>query len=235
VTIDETSTGPVGLRAGGRVSIIKTVFCPQCGSEASGNNCWKCGAALAKPAPSEGASGAGAQDVDDWENEVRYEVLIQRPEVREMLARQAAAAPKRASAEDFLAGADKWLKPQVPLGIIAEIVQPLYARLGVGTGKSRREHVALPPGRVLVNVMATLARHGYHPKTVQQAHDGCTIEAILPSDIWSFEGSLLVTVQRAAEGSEVEAAAAIKGQLFDWGKSRAILDEFFNELTKQPA
>jgi len=90
-------------------------------------------------------------------------------------------------------------------------------------------------GRVLVNVMATMARHGYHPTTVQQARDGCSIEALVPSDLRSFEGSLLVTVSRAAGGTNVEAATTIKGQLFDWGKSRAILDEFFNDLTKQPA
>jgi len=211
------------------------MFCSRCGSEASGNFCSKCGAALAKPAESSPASGDGAHSSDDWENEVRYDVLMQRPEVREMLARQAAAAPKRASAEDFLAGADKWLKLPVPLAVVSDIMQPLYARLGVRTGKVRRESLPLPPGRVLVNVMATMARHGYHPTTVQQARDGCSIEALVPSDLRSFEGSLLVTVSRAAGGTNVEAATTIKGQLFDWGKSRAILDEFFNDLTKQPA
>ena len=160
---------------------------------------------------------------------------MRRPEVREMLARQAAVAPKRASAEDFLASADKWLKPQVPLEMISEVLVPLYSRLGVRTGKEHREHLALPPGRVIVNVMAMLARSGFHPKTVQQAQDGCTIEAIVPSDFRSFEGSLVVTVRRDAHGTEVEAAMVIKGQLFDWGKSRAILDEFFADLTKEPA
>jgi hypothetical protein len=214
------------------------MFCSRCGSEASGNFCSKCGAALAQPpapASSTAAPGQSAPNADDWENEIRYDVLMQRPEVREMISRQAAVAPKRASAEDFLAGADKLIKAPVPFGVVTEILLPIYARLGIHTGKARRESVGLPPGRVLVNVIGTLARHGYHPKTVQQANDGCSIEALVPSDLWSSEGSLLVTVQRTANGTEVEAATLINGQLFDWGKSRAILDEFFDELTKAPA
>jgi hypothetical protein len=210
------------------------MFCSQCGNAAAGKFCSNCGAALAKP-PESATLRANAQDANDWENEVRYDVLMQRPEVREMLARQAAAAPQRTNVKDFIASADKWLKPQAPLGIVTEIAQPLAARLGVQTGKTRQERVGLPPGRALVNAMATLARHGYHPKTVQQAQDGCSIEAVLPADLWSSEGTLLVTVRRAAGGSEVEARTVIKGQRFDWGKSRAILAEFFDELTKQPA
>jgi len=214
------------------------MFCSRCGSEASGNFCSKCGAALAIPSASvttASGTGAGPPETDDWENEVRYDVLMRRPEVREMIARQAAAAPKHASAEDFLASADKWLKPQVPLEMISEVVAPLYSRLGVRTGKQRREHLGLPPGRVIVNAMAAFARSGFHPKTVQQAQDGCTIEAVVPSDFRSFAGTFVISVRREAEGSEVEAATVIKGQLFDWGKSRAILDEFFADLAKEPA
>jgi len=104
------------------------MFCSRCGSEASGNFCSKCGAALATPPASTttaGAASAGIQEADDWQNEVRYDVLMRRPEVREMIARQAAVSPKHASAEDFLASADKWLKPQVPLEMISEVLVPL--------------------------------------------------------------------------------------------------------------
>ena len=49
-----------------------------------------------------------------------------------------------------------------------------------------------------------------------------------------FEGDLLVTVQRRAEGTFVEAATKIKGQLFDWGKSAQLLDQLFADLTMTP-
>jgi hypothetical protein len=213
------------------------MFCSQCGSQASGNFCSKCGAPLAHAEPSapDGATDRGAQGNDDWENEVRYEVLIKRPEVREMLARQSSAAPTPASSDGFLGVADKWLKPVVPYEILAGIMPTISARLGIRTGKERRDHLALKPGRVLVNTMGFLARHGYHPKTVQQATDGCTIEATVPANLMAPEGTLTVTVRRAGDGSEVDAAMEIKGQRFDYGKSHAILEELFQDLTKQPA
>ena len=226
------------LRLGVPLSIIADMFCSQCGSQASGNFCSKCGAPLAQhadPSTPAGATDHDAQGNDDWENDVRYEVLIKRPEVREMLTRQAAAAPMPASSDGFLAVADKWLKPVVPYEILAGIMPTISARLGIRTGKERRDHFALKPGRVLVNMMGFLARHGYHPKTVQQAADGCTIEATVPANLMAPEGTLSVTVRRAADGSEVDAAMEIKGQRFDYGKSNAILDELFQDLVKQPA
>jgi hypothetical protein len=213
------------------------MFCSQCGSEASGNFCSKCGAALANPQASPASLGTSDANrhSDDWQNEVRYDVLMQRPEVREMLTRQAAAAPKPASTEEFLAVADKWLKPAVPYEILAGIMPTIAARLGIRTGKEWHDHLALPPGRVLVNMMGYLARHGYHPKTVQQGEDGCTVEAAVPSDLRAPEGTLTVTVRRVSGGCDVAAAIEIKGQRFDYGKSSSILDEFFDELTKQSA
>jgi hypothetical protein len=160
---------------------------------------------------------------------------MQRPDIRDLLARQAALAPKRASAEDFLAGVDKWLNLPISLEMIGQVAGPLGGKLGIRTGKTRRERIALRPGRALVNVMAMLARHGYHVKTVHQELDSCSIVATIPSDFRSWEGTLTVTIRRAAEFSEVEAAVSIKGQLYDWGKGSGIVKEFFDEITKQPA
>jgi hypothetical protein len=114
------------------------MFCSQCGSEASGNFCSKCGAALANPQASPASPGTSDANshFDDWQGEVRYDVLMQRPEVREMLTRQAAAAPKPANTDGFLAVADKWLKPQVPYEILAGIMPTISARLGSAQEKS---------------------------------------------------------------------------------------------------
>jgi hypothetical protein len=53
--------------------------------------------------------------------------------------------------------------------------------------------------------------------------------------MWSFEGDLFVTVRRRDADTEVEAATRIRGQLFDWGKSTSILDNFFADIPKRPA
>jgi len=138
-----------------------------------------------------------------WEDEVCYDALIQRPEIREMLVRQAALAPQQMSGEDFLASMDKLFKLATPIGAVTQITkqltEPLSSWLGIHTGKVRKQHVVLPPGHVFVNLLGALARHGQKFATVKQELDGCTIEAMVPSpsDFWSFQGSLFVTVRRA--------------------------------------
>ena len=218
--------------------------CIKCGQSLTGqtNFCGNCGAQI--PAASVSSSAPVAQmraesSPADWEDEVRYDALIRRPEIREMLVRQAALAPEQMSGEDFLASMDKLFKLGIPIDAVMQftkqVTEPLDVWLRIHIGKVRKQHVALPPGRVIVNLLGSLARHGQKLVTVKQELDGCTIEAMVTSDLWSFGGSLFVTLRRANQGTDVEAAVVIKGQLFDWGKSRRLLDRLADDLTKQPA
>ena len=107
---------------------------------------------------------------------------------------------------------------------------PIYSRLGIRTGKSRSAVVAAPVGKGLVAAVCSLARYGRSLKRVHQGEDGCVLEAVLPSDIWSWEGEVVVSVRRDRAGTQVEAATKIQGQLFDWGKSRRCLDQLFEDV-----
>jgi hypothetical protein len=205
--------------------------------KATGNYCWKCGAQLhhdmnGRPSPERLSSQPATVD---WSNEIRYETLIHHPEVRDLLARQVVQAKKPMSGEDFLASVDKLIKFDVPVEQIARIAQPLATRLGIKTGKVRRETFPLPPGRVIVSVLCSMARRGQTLHDIEQAQDGCTFEAVIPSDMWSFEGALVVTVRQQDTGTAVEAATRIYGQLFDWGKSTTILNDLFGDIPKLPA
>lgn len=214
------------------------MFCSNCGSKASGNFCASCGSPLqaAPAAPSAPAAPT------DWTDELRVDVLLSVPEVRELVSKHAAQAAKRMTGEQFLDVCGKVFKPfgksmsksGVSMGKVAEIVQPIYARMGIGTGKTRAQVFQRPTGGVLVALLCSLARNGRTVRQASQGEDGCVIEATIPSDMWSFEGDLLVTVQRHAEGTFVEAATKIKGQLFDWGKSSQLLDQLFADLTMTP-
>jgi hypothetical protein len=53
--------------------------------------------------------------------------------------------------------------------------------------------------------------------------------------MWALEGDLIVTVQAEPQAVRVEAATVVKGQLFDWGKSRRSLDQLLADLEKTPA
>ena len=232
------------------------MYCSECGKSAQGKFCWNCGHSLSV-APSEAAlsiataaillRGANslapaaapqvveaAEPVGDWETEVRYEALMRFPDVRASIERHAAQAPKRMSGDQFLQVAEKLMPNSAPLEKVALMAQPIYASLGVGTGKEQTQVVDAPVGRVIVRVLCLLARRGQALRGVRQASDGCFFEAVLPSDFRSFEGDMLVTVRRREWKTEVTAATKIKGQFFDWGKSRRVLADFFADLQLDP-
>jgi hypothetical protein len=83
--------------------------------------------------------------------------------------------------------------------------------------------------------LCSLARHGQTLRGVTQAHDGLLLEASLPSDLFSLDGNLLVSVQRDGTQAEVCGSTHIGGQLYDWGKSNRCLDTLFSDLTREAA
>jgi hypothetical protein len=85
-------------------------------------------------------------------------------------------------------------------------------------------------GRVIVAVLCSLARRGMTITTVHPAQDGCVIEASVPSSAFVFTATLVVTVRRHGPGSSLQAAATAKGQLYDWGRSRATLNTLFADV-----
>jgi hypothetical protein len=213
------------------------MFCSNCGAPAQGNFCARCGAPLSGGTVSAVAQAPNAAPVD-WSQEVRYETLRHLPEVRDRLARHAAMAGKGMSAEEFLALADKVLPVSLgPLtfGTLGSAVAPLATRMGISTGKDLSTVLARPPGQVIVAAMCSLARRGQALRGYQQYDDGCMLEATLPSDMFSWEGTLVVGIRRQGDGSLVEAATRIQGQKFDWGKSKRVLEALLEDLKLSPA
>ncbi len=202
------------------------MYCDQCGVEGDGKFCSSCGA------PLQTARSQASQE-GDWSEIIDYEVLLRMSEVRDLIARHAVQAKRRMTGEEFLRYCDKALVPLagVKLATLASVVQPIYARLGIKTGKKRSQLFNQPPGKILVAVLCSLARHGQDLRQVRQVQDGCIIEAAIPSDVWSFEGDLVITVSSGRSGTLVEAGTVIKGQLFDWGKSKRYLNGLLSDLS----
>jgi hypothetical protein len=200
--------------------IVNLLYCSHCGAPSAGGNfCVRCGTrhnALAA----------------DWSDEVRYGTLVTVPQVRDQIARSAVGATARMTGEEFLGLCDMAFRPMtgVSLKMVATIAAPIYARLGVRTGKTRAEVVARPVGQVIVAALCSLARRGRPLKEVHQGEAGCLLEAVLPSDVWSFEGRLVISIERLDGGTRVEAVTTVPGQLFDWGKSTRCLDEVFTDV-----
>jgi hypothetical protein len=166
-----------------------------------------------------------------WWQEHRYEELLQYSDVRQAIVEHARQAPKGLSAEEFLKHCDAIFKPMgpIPMTSVAAIIVPMYASWGIEMKRTRSQTFAHPVGKTIVAVLCSLARTGRKLKEVHQGEDGCIVEALLPSDMWSWEGEILVTIQRASHGSHVSAATRVPGSLFDWGKSSKCLDDLMKD------
>jgi hypothetical protein len=202
------------------------MFCSNCGAEASGNFCAKCGSSLKGQPPTPDTLSP------DWSGEVRYDTLIRIPEVRDLIARAAAAKQRHMSGEEFLAAADKLISLPLPLETLktlGNVAGELSKVIGIKTEKVRSEALQVPPGKAIVATLCAFAGSGQEIRRVQQFADGCLLEATIPSDMWSFEGTLYVTIRGKGHGSHVDATTKIN-QLYDWGKSKRLLEGLFLAL-----
>jgi len=209
------------------------MYCSDCGVKAHGRFCWSCGAPLEPNGSSEPLEVVELVDVP-WTQLINYESLIRVPDVRDRIARHAAQAKSKFSGEDFLECCDKVMSPLtggVPLTIIAKVAQPLSEKLGLKTGKTRCERFADPPGKILAALLCSLAQNSQTIGHVIQSPRSCTIEAAIPSDIWSLKGNLAVEVRIESQTTFLEAGLTIPGQLYDWGKSQRALDRLFADIT----
>ena len=169
-----------------------------------------------------------------WAKEVRYENLIRIKEVRDLVSKHAAMAKKNLTLEELTAFCDK----MIPLGISIEksieSARTINEQIGIKTGKEYSDNFLNPPGIMIVSALCSFARNGIVLRQVQQYEDGCLLEAVVPSSIWSYEGILYVSVRKAGTGTRVDAATLIKGQIFDWGKSKNCLEVLFADLKATP-
>jgi len=175
-------------------------------------------------------------DASTWRQVIEYDRLIQNPEVRDLLVRYAARKGWNPSAQTLLNlyDASVGMVVGVKTATIASIGVPIFTALGIKTGKSRSESLALPPGQVIVAALCSLAYRGQELQKVHQAQDGCVLEAKLPSDIWSWQGSLAIAITSNPPRTQVQATTRIGGQLFDWGKSSRCLERVFQDISRFP-
>jgi len=158
----------------------------------------------------------------DWVHEHRYEQLIKVPAIRSRIDRLALRSKAGLTGEDFLQLGEKALSPLtagIPISKIATASQALWSQLGVRSGKQREALFEQPIGLVLTATLCSLASAGLKIQQIEQRDDGCILSTILPSDLFSLAGELLVQVSRTPEGTRWNATTEISGQIYDWGKS----------------
>ncbi len=204
------------------------MFCSHCGVKASGNFCYQCGSRL-QQAGSEAATEL-VPAYDSWEDDADYERVARHPEVRTVIASHAAQARPGLSAEALMEIADKVVPIGISYSAVASIAQPMWASLGVRTGKQRSAVLAMPIGRAMASVLCSLAKNQQTVQRVEQELDECTIQAELPSSVWAMKGILTVKLVRQDSGCVVTVATDIPGQAFDWGMSQRCVDSLLAEI-----
>jgi hypothetical protein len=203
------------------------MFCTNCGEKAAGRFCANCGSPIVSSSP-------GADLGADWKDEYRYQVLIHFPEVRDLIAKHGPPAHKGLNGADILKICDAFTKPltglPIPMSKLTSVVVPIYVRLGIQTGASRKEFLPAPVGKMLVAAVCSLSRRERPLKEVHQGENGCVIEATLPQGLRALEGQLVLNIERQQHGTMVDATVKIPGQKYDWGVSRKCIEETFEDL-----
>lgn len=211
------------------------MFCSECGSEAAGKFCWSCGKPLRQPTSQDNEINDDGVILltEHWSELTDCQALLAVPEVRARIEHHAALSKAKFSGEDFLQCCDSLLSPLtggVPFTLIAKFAQPISTKLGLKTGKTRQEYVSERLAVVFVSILCSLAQNGQKLLGIESTTAGCTLRATIPSDIWSINGELLVTVRAEAATTLVEAGVTIAGQIYDWGKSNRVLTRLFSDL-----
>ncbi len=206
------------------------MYCSECGAEAAGKFCAHCGTPLA-------ASPAGPAADFDWRESCDFEQICKVAEVHRRIEAARHQAGGRVSGTQVLELVDTLAAPLMG-GLssvaMAKITKPMTTKLGLKTGKDRREFLMLPPGVVLANIAVALAEANHTITAVeydaQRDADRATIEATVEADLRGMEAKLAVAVERGEAGTWVIARARIDGQWYDWGKCQKRLDQLFANL-----
>ncbi len=137
--------------------------------------------------------------------------------------------------------ADEFMKPAqplldasspggVPLKLITETASPMYARMGIKTGKETRNGYATSFGQTLAAVLCSLASRNQTRAAPQEGADGCVVQAEFPSGLTTMKGKLCLTLERKPEGTRSSSAAVFEGQASGRGRAKRVRDELHQDI-----
>lgn len=200
------------------------MYCHHCGKEVFGNYCSNCGTQV---------MGANLSHTGtSWDTESDFDKLIHYPAVRKIISKYADESPKRTSAKAFLKLVDTAIAPIAGLSTetLAEIVVPIYEKIGISTGKSEMRQYHQSIQKVIVKSFCSLAKNGYPLDTYKKANNGIVLTATIPSDLWTWGGNIIISIEEFPSFTQVNIATKIKGQFYDWGKSKKLINKFLLDI-----
>jgi hypothetical protein len=202
------------------------MYCSNCGAKVEGNFCSQCGAKVSSD------NSASVDTIRDIGSENKYTALIKRADIRDLIAKYAQLSPHHLSAQDFLHLLDLAYKPIPGLSLskLTEVVLPVFNKLGIKTGKSSVSIISSTASDVVIKVLCSLAKNGYALKSVDPASNGLIVHAEISSDFFTWGGDILIVIEEQSLTTKLSIDATIKGQLYDWGKSKGVINKILNDV-----
>jgi hypothetical protein len=170
----------------------------------------------------------------DWRTSNDYVDIIGHPEVQNLVRDAKGANPGGITAEEFIDAAKPFMKAAgaeaVPLKLVMDIAQPMYAKMGVKTGSETKQGYKSSFGRTLAAVLCSLASRNQRLVGIDQGTDGCVLRAELPSTLTVYKSNMTLTLTRVPEGTLISGAVAVPGQMSDWGHSKRVLADLHQDI-----
>ncbi len=205
---------------------MEDIYCPECKEKIEGNYCSECGTKGLDKSKIDGLV------IKSWWEEKDLKLVVENPAVQDIIKHYIAQSKKSISADVFLKRIDLLLSPLAGVSVqkIADVSLPIYKKLGVKTGKSKTVVYTDVIQKVVVKVLCSLAKNNYPLLEAKEALNGMILIAEIPSDMKTFGGEVIISLQENEAEVEVRIDAKIKGQLFDWGKSKSVIKNIHRDI-----
>jgi hypothetical protein len=111
---------------------------------------------------------------------------------------------------------------------LLKVSDALWSNLGIQGKKRFSQEFASAYQHVAGRFLQALAHHDCSVAALWDTATGCFVEARQPVDAFSLRGTLAADVVAVSPSFvRIEVAAETRGQLFDWGKSRRLIEQVF--------
>ena len=165
-----------------------------------------------------------------WTESIQYDRVLANPEPRERISSAGQRAIGGVTGDDLLAIFDAVSPIGFSLGKFTNAILPIYDKLGIKTDHESQAIFDAPPGRVMLAVLCTMAAKSLAIADVRQEPHQCSLSAKIPSGLITNRGKLHVLILVHDLYVRVSLATTISGQWYDFGKSKRLIDEMFDEI-----
>ncbi|MEE2922652.1 MAG: zinc ribbon domain-containing protein [Pseudomonadota bacterium] len=217
------------------------MYCTNCGQALGDGHrfCAHCGTAAPQMPVGDTPPSIPPQTIDpaiDWRNSMNVGEILNHPDVRARIVRVTGATPQGMTAEQFFKYAEPLMAAAgaggIPLAAIKDIALPLYSRLGLKMDRELSQGFRNTFGETLAAVLCSLASRSQPLVDISEAGDGCILNSRMASSIWSWEGNMIITLERRPEGTMMKATITVPGQSFDWGRSKRVLQDLIEDVKR---